>query len=263
MVEWWLPGIVFAGSCILFTGLYLWQLRSGDAGIVDVGWSGGIGLAALFYLFASEAPLSVRAAGAVVAIPWSARLAWYLLSDRVMRGEEDGRYATLRESWGKNAPARFRIVFGMNAVLVLLFSLPYFAVLVVGASQPGWLLLAGVGIGWLAMAGESLSDWQLQQWRSNPDNKGKTCRQGLWRYSRHPNYFFEWLHWWAYVVMTAGTWWMLVAIGGPALMFFFLYRFTGIPYTERQAVKSRGEDYRRYQETTSAFFPWFPKEDAR
>src|SRR5262249_38496991 len=91
-------------------------------------------------------------------------------------------------------------------------------------------------------------------------NAGRTCRAGLWRYSRHPNYFFEWTHWFAYPLLAVGAggvFW-LSAIG-PVIMLLMLYRVSGIPFTEAQALRSRGDDYRDYQRTTSAFVPWFPK----
>ena len=91
------------------------------------------------------------------------------------------------------------------------------------------------------------------------DNE-QTCREGWWRYSRHPNYFFEWLHWWSYVALAVGAsyWWLTLL--SPAVMLYFLVCVTGIPPTEAQALASRGEDYRQYQRTTSVFIPWFPKE---
>ena len=110
----------------------------------------------------------------------------------------------------------------------------------------------------MALAGESAADRQLEAFRRDPANRGKTCRVGLWRVSRHPNYFFEWLVWVAYFVFALASPWGWVTIYCPALMLFFLFRVTGIPATEAQALKSRGEDYRQYQRTTSAFFPWFP-----
>ena len=113
----------------------------------------------------------------------------------------------------------------------------------------------------MAILIESLADKQLSQHRNT--QPGVTCRSGLWRYSRHPNYFFEWLHWWSYPLMATGlglsgksTWAVWLA---PLLMLLFLYRLTGIPYTEKQALKSRGDDYRRYMKETSAFIPWLPK----
>jgi steroid 5-alpha reductase family enzyme len=111
------------------------------------------------------------------------------------------------------------------------------------------------------VAGEALADRQLAAHRRDPANKGKTCRSGLWRYSRHPNYFFEFLHWFAYVFLAVGMGigWIAASLIGPAVMLVFLYRVTGIPYTEAQALRSRGEDYAEYQRTTSPFLPLPPK----
>jgi steroid 5-alpha reductase family enzyme len=93
----------------------------------------------------------------------------------------------------------------------------------------------------------------------NPANRGKTCQEGLWRYSRHPNYFFEWLHWFAYVSWAAGSGLEWLAWMGPVIMLWFLVKVTGIPASEAQSLKSRGEEYREYQRRTSAFIPWFRK----
>jgi steroid 5-alpha reductase family enzyme len=123
----------------------------------------------------------------------------------------------------------------------------------------GITVVVGACLGVLSIAGESLADRQLSRFKQKPDSVGRTCREGLWRYSRHPNYFFEWLHWCSYPLIAigasqAGWLWCL-----PLAMFVFLWFVTGIPYTEKQALKSRGDDYRDYQRTTSAFFPWRPK----
>jgi steroid 5-alpha reductase family enzyme len=118
---------------------------------------------------------------------------------------------------------------------------------------------AALFIGALAVVGESIADGQLARFRADPANRGRTCREGLWRYSRHPNYFFEWIHWWAYVPLAASSAWWPATLAGPALMLFFILYVTGIPPTEERALLSRGDDYREYQRTTSAFFPWFPR----
>jgi len=106
--------------------------------------------------------------------------------------------------------------------------------------------------------GESMADRQLAHFRAQPANRGKTCRDGFWRYSRHPNYFFEWLHWFAYVALAVGSPVGWLAWSGPLVMFLFLRFVSGVPYTETQALRSRGDEYRRYQRDTPMFFPWFP-----
>ena len=123
----------------------------------------------------------------------------------------------------------------------------------------GWTDWVGVLIWTIALVGEGLSDFQLARFRQRPESKGEVCQDGFWKYSRHPNYFFEWLHWCAYVMLaiTAPLGWLTIL--APVAMWFFLNRVTGIPLTEIQAIKSRGEKYRRYQRTTNAFFPWFPR----
>jgi steroid 5-alpha reductase family enzyme len=122
-----------------------------------------------------------------------------------------------------------------------------------------WWAYCGVALWLVAVVGESVADRELAAHRADPSRRGATCRSGLWRYSRHPNYFFEWLHWWTYVIIAAGAPWWWVALAGPAVMTFFLFKVTGIPATEAQALATRGDDYRDYQRTTSVFVPWFPK----
>jgi steroid 5-alpha reductase family enzyme len=116
---------------------------------------------------------------------------------------------------------------------------------------------------WCVSVGNTvLADRQLARFKRRPESRGKTCREGWWRYSRHPNYFFEWLHWWSYVALAVGAnyWWLTLL--SPSVMLYILLKVTGIPPTEAQALASRGEDYRQYQRTTSAFVPWFPKKEA-
>ena len=113
-------------------------------------------------------------------------------------------------------------------------------------------------LGRLAIGGEWLADRQLARFRTDPSSKGRVCRDGLWRYSRHPNYFFEWTHWLAYVLIGWGSpyWW--VTLAGLVAMYLFLNFVTGVPFTEQQALRSRGDAYRDYQRTTSRFFPLPP-----
>ena len=119
----------------------------------------------------------------------------------------------------------------------------------------------GIGIWLLSVGGESLADRQLARFRADPAHRGRTCRAGLWRYSRHPNYFFEWLHWFSYVALAIGGARCLVCrCLGPLLMYVFLRWISGVPYTEAQALRSRGEEYREYQRSTSVLIPWWPRQ---
>ena len=242
----------------MMAALWLVQRARRDAGVVDVGWTAGLGILAVLYAIAGVGDPLRRALVAVMAGGWSLRLAWHLLADRIVGKPEDGRYQTLRARWGERAQVRFFLFFQVQAVVAVALSLP-FLVAMRGGGALGVAGLAGVAVWVVAVLGEALADAQLARFRADPANRGTTCRIGLWRASRHPNYFFEWLHWWSYVLLAAGSpaWWL--ALIGPALMLYFLLKVTGIPATEAQALASRGDEYRDYQRTTSAFIPWFPK----
>jgi steroid 5-alpha reductase family enzyme len=230
------------------------QRRTRNAGIVDLIWAASIGALAIVYaLFADGwGPRSVLVA-VLVAI-WSERLTWHLAS-RITSEPEDGRYAILRERWGERFQERLFWFFQAQALLAVLLSLPF--LVLCSAEAPGWRVqdLLAVLLWLVAMSGESLADHQLHAWRSDPANRGRTCRSGLWAWSRHPNYFFEWLHWLVYPVLGIGLDWGWALWLAPALMLFLVLKVTGIPPTEEQALRSRGDDYRAYQQTTSAFFP--------
>lgn len=244
-------------AAAMMAALWAVQRARRDAGVVDVGWAAGLGLLAIAYATAGGGPPLRRTLVAAMAATWSFRLAWHLLADRVVGREEDGRYRTLRARWGSRAQARFFAFFQVQALADVVLSVPFLVAMRVPGPLGAWGV-AGVGVWAVAVVGEALADAQLAHFRADPGNRGRTCRSGLWRASRHPNYFFEWLHWWAYVLLAVGSpaWW--AALVGPALMLYLLLEVTGIPATEAQAVLSR-PDYAEYRRTTSAFVPWFPK----
>jgi steroid 5-alpha reductase family enzyme len=243
----------------MMTLLWLVQRRTANAGIVDVGWATGIGILGVFFATTSDGYVPRRVlVGALIAI-WSSRLALHLLIDRVVGHPEEGRHRTLREKWGTAANWELFRFFQIQALAALFFAMP--VLVVAHHSVEHWMGwdLTGVLIWVISVGNTVLADRQLVRFKRRPESRGKTCREGWWRYSRHPNYFFEWLHWWSYVALAIGAscWW--VTLLAPAAMLYFLLRVTGIPPTEAQALVSRGEDYRQYQRTTSVFIPWFPK----
>ena len=228
-----------------------------------MGWAFGLGALAVYYALAADgAPARRLLVGALGGL-WGARLAFHLLRDRIVGKPEDGRYQALRAGWGRNAPAAFFVFFQAQALLDLLLSVPFLLTARHAAPRISGLEWAGVLLWAVALVGESVADHQLAAWRADPGHRGRTCRAGLWRYSRHPNYFCEFLIWCAYALIALPAPHGALALAAPALILFFLFRVTGIPTTEAQALKSRGDDYRRYQRETSVFVPWFPRAGAR
>ncbi len=245
--------------------LWLFQRRHGDAGIVDVGWSYGIGLLALFYVLTLPQANARSWLLLALALLWSVRLGTYLLLDRIVGKPEDGRYQNLRRSWGRHFQLKLFFFYQIQGAADSLLSIPFLLCLFYLHDPLGlWDMLAALTV-LASVAGETIADSQLARFRRDPANRGKTCRTGLWRYSRHPNYFFEWLHWMAYPIMAvplllSGHYLLYAATFLSALTILWLVlKVTGIPPTEAQALRSRGDDYRRYQQETSAFIPWFPK----
>jgi steroid 5-alpha reductase family enzyme len=240
---------------------YLIQLKTRNATLVDVAWAAGVGLTSCFYATTGTGDAGRRIMLAILAGTWGFRLACYLIL-RSLGKPEDGRYAMLRSKWGASGALNFFLFYQAQASWVVLFSIPFLIVTHNVRELWAWHDLAALVIWITAIAGESCADWQLNRFRADSTNQGKTCREGLWKYSRHPNYFFEWLHWLTYVFLAIGSSWWWISLSGPVVMLLFLYKVTGIPYTEKRALQSRGEDYHRYQRTTSAFIPWFPKKDS-
>jgi steroid 5-alpha reductase family enzyme len=163
---------------------------------------------------------------------WSFRLALYILIDRICKEREDGRYRDLRAYWGggRRAHLWFLPFFEAQSLLVLLFSLPMLVLVKNTRASISAFEIAGVLVWVVSVVGESIADRQLARFRADPATAGRVCRVGLWRYSRHPNYFFEWLHWWAYVLMGVGApygWLTLVGAGGDVAVPAQAHRYSG------------------------------------
>ena len=248
---------VYLGAALAMALAFVGARRAGKLGYVDVAWAALMALSALAVaVLASGSSLS-RLLVAVFGGAWAWRLFAHLWR-RVSSEPEDGRYVALRARFG-DAALPFFVFFQMQALVVALFALPFATVATRAADPAPWQVYAAALVWLAAVGGEALADRQLARFRADPGHRGRTCRAGLWAWSRHPNYFFEWLHWFAYPLLAYGhpQWWL--ALSGPVLMLLFLYRLSGIPWTEAQSLRSRGDDYRRYQAEVSAFLPLPPR----
>lgn len=241
--------------------LALWaiQQRTRNAGIVDVGWAASFtAVAGLFGLTASVPSGGFLPIGLVVVI-WSTRLACYLVLRGAATGPEEGRYVTLRQRWALHAPKRFLAFFQAQAALVAVLASAFVVPFVAEPWDNGAVRVLGILVSLAGVGGEALADAQLLRWKREPANRGRVCEVGLWSYSRHPNYFFEWTVWLGFAIYGlafTGGW---IALAGQAIILASIFGVTGIPPTEAQAIQSKGEAYRRYQQRVSKFFPLPPK----
>jgi steroid 5-alpha reductase family enzyme len=255
MLPWLLFALVL--MIVLFAVVWAVCVKVRNYSFLDALWSYGVAILAPIYAFAGPGHFERKAAFTVLGVAWSLRLGTHIFL-RVLRHHpaEDVRYEGLRKRWP--GPGMFLLFFELQAVIVVIFSLPF--LLAAWRELPLRLPdCIGLGLVVLALAGESLADRQLKQFRAEPANRGKVCTAGLWRYSRHPNYFFEFLVWVGFALASLDTPLGWITLACPLLMYHFLTRVTGIPITEEYSLKSKGDAYREYQRTTSAFFPWFPK----
>jgi steroid 5-alpha reductase family enzyme len=252
---------------ILMTMAWAVQQRTGNSGWVDTIWTFAVGLtgagSALWPVAGASPNPRQWLVAALVAI-WSSRLGVHI-AIRTAGISDDPRYAAFAEEWGVNS-ARRMFIFLQNQALG---SIPLAFAIFVAARFPLATLRAQDYLGALILvagiAGEALADAQLKRFREQPANKGRVCDAGLWRWSRHPNYFFEWFGWLAYPVIAISTDypfsypWGWAALLAPAFMYWILVYVTGIPPLEAQMLRSRGDRYREYQSRTSVFFPLPPQ----
>jgi steroid 5-alpha reductase family enzyme len=231
--------------------------RIRNFGLLDVLWTYGFLVAVGFATGLGDGWGPRRLLLAAVVGLWSLRLGTHVLI-RVVRAHpaEDPRYAQWRSAWGAGFAGRMTGFFQLQAASVVLLATPFY----VAAHNPMPALrpleLAGAALALAGIVGEATADWQLAAFKAARPPATAVCQRGLWRYSRHPNYFFEFITWLgiaAFAWDSRGGAWALIS---PALILYFLLGVTGIPMTERQSVASKGDSFRRYQRTTSAFVPW-------
>lgn len=278
----WLLALGWAAAAAIQGALWLVARRTRNAGIVDVGWALSFTPIAWLFAWRGAAPWCGWLPLALVVTAWSLRLGGYLIARGAASGPEEGRYAELRRRWsagpdgqhGQDGPAggtdelaaarradrAFFVFFQAQAALAAVLAAAFVVPFVVAPSGPAWLRVAGALVSGAGVVGEAVADAQLAAWRRDPARRGQVCDRGLWGWSRHPNYFFEWLVWIGHVVYGLAFWPSgLVALGPQALILASIWGVTGIPPTEAQALRTRGDAYRAYQARVSAFVPWPPR----
>ena len=259
--------LIAVSMSVLMAGAWLVQQRTGNSGWVDTIWTfslGLVGAGSALWPVAGAAPNARQWLVAALVAIWSVRLGSHNAA-RTRGITDDPRYAAFAKEWGVDSPKKM-FMFLQNQAFA---SIPLVFAIFVAARFPDpalrWRDALGVLILFGGIAGEALSDSQLKAFRNNPANKGKVCDSGLWRWSRHPNYFFEWFGWLAYPVIALSLDyplsypWGFATLLAPLFMFWILRYVTGVPPLEDQMLKSRGDAYRAYQDRTSVFFPLPPK----
>lgn len=246
--------------CLIMAGVWVWAYKIKNAGVVDIFWSYNFPVIAIILFFLGDGLDSRRMLICAMVAIAAFRLGTHLMVRVVSHlDEEEGRYKQLRSEWAPNANSKFFWFFQMQAVSNVFLAIPFFIVVVNPAPQLSVLEYTGAALWMIAFLGESLADSQLNQFKKDPANKGEVCDTGLWHYSRHPNYFFEWLMWVAYFVFALASPYGYIAIISPLAILYLLLKVTGVPATEQQSLHSKGDKFRAYQKSTSVFVPWFKK----
>ncbi len=256
-----LPLFLFAGTAALLLMAVFWltSCKIRKDSIIDIGWALAIVLCSAIYCARASGFILRKTLIFSLVLLWAGRLCLHLYKRLSRDKKEDPRYERLRKEWGTRAALNFFLLFEFQAVLAVVLSVPFLIIVFNKTPHIFPLEFLGTLICGAGLWGEHTADSQLKNFKSNPLNKGKVCQDGLWYYSRHPNYFFEWLIWVGYFIFALDSPYGWIGIISPLLMFYFLVYVTGVPFAEAQALISKGEAYRRYQETTSFFVPWIKK----
>lgn len=260
MSIYWLLGLVAAGLALAMAGAWTVQRLTGNSGWVDACWSYATGAAGVAVALGAPGAGWRHWLVAAVMAAWGLRLGSHI-ARRAAQGHEDPRYAAFRRDWGAGFQARMFRFLQLQALAGFLLVLSVLAAAAHPAPEFRLADAAALVLVGVAVIGESVADAQLRRFRADPANRGQVCEAGLWAWSRHPNYFCDWLLWCAWPVMAlgAGWGWMALALVAPGWMYWLLVHVSGIPPLEAVMLASRGERYRAYQRRVPAFFPRIPR----
>jgi steroid 5-alpha reductase family enzyme len=244
---------------ILVTLLWIWSIFIKNVSIVDLFWGFGFVVVNAFYVFMSGEINARKILILVLVTIWGLRLALYLASRNIGKGE-DFRYQEFRRTYGAERYWWFSYfqTFLLQGVLILIVSLPLLGIS--QSSQSGDLNLLdyfGIVVWLIGFSFEAGGDFQLSRFKRDPKNKGKVLNTGFWKYTRHPNYFGDSAVWWAYAIFSiaAGSYWQII---GSVVMTLLIIKVSGVALLEKTLTQSKPQ-YHEYIQKTNSFFPWFPK----
>ncbi len=247
-------GLAVAMSLIM-TIAWSVQRMTGASGWVDTIWSFAVGLGGIAAVIMADGAPERRVMVGLLAALWSLRLGGYIAL-RTRGAGEDPRYEKLIAEWGDAAPWRLFVFLQIQAVAAYVLVLALYLAASGVREFPSLFDGPAFFIGLVALGGEALSDRQLDRFRKTPKAKNAVMEEGLWAYSRHPNYFFEWLFWCAIALAALGAGWLgLIALLAPLQMYWLLVHVSGIPPLEEHMLKTRGDAFRALQGRVNAFFP--------
>lgn len=246
--------------CGIMLLVWLWAHKLKNAGVVDIFWSYNFPVIAIILFWLAPGFETRKLLICSMVIIAGTRLGTYLAA-RITKHihVEEGRYQQLRKEWAPHAERKFFFFFQFQAISNVILAVPFFIITLNTSTELSPLEYAGAGLWLTSVLGEAIADAQLAAFKKNPGNKGKVCDKGLWGYSRHPNYFFQWMMWLSYFVFALASPYGYLAIISPAIILYLLLKITGIPMTEEQSIRSKGDAFREYQKRVSVFVPWFKK----
>lgn len=255
-----LQAYLTAGS-IIWIYASIWYLISNLVkrnDIADIAWGLGYVALSIYFFVTSEVTNRSLLIYALI-IAWGIRLALHVYS-RNKGKKEDYRYKQWREDWGRNFYIRSYLqVYILQGFFLVIIASPIMIISTNTQPELNWLDLAGALLWLVGFYFEAVGDWQLTRFLQDPDNKGKIMTQGLWRYTRHPNYFGEVTMWWGIFIILLSSPQAWIGIISPLLITFLLLFVSGIPLLEKPFIDN--QDFQEYKQKTSAFFPLPPKKD--
>lgn len=252
----WILGALGADAAMVWMFL-VWAIarRFNNAAWGDAGWAYAFTVVVWLYAVLGPGDVSRRIfIGSMVSV-WSLRLGTHLFLRALRGGGKDARFASLRARFPKRVWFMFFAFFQLRAISVALLSAPFAIACPNSSAFPNAWEVAGAVLWLIGFAGEATADFQLDRFGRRSAGSKIVCDTGLWRTSRHPNYFFEWVVWIGYFVFAIGSPWGWITLYCPVAMLYLLTRVTGIPAVEAQSVKIRGDAYVAYQKATSPFLP--------